>query len=385
MRADAGPKGVHPPAHPVSAEREAFVATYMRHSLAGPASGTSVAELLVRYPALTQSQRAVYREMLVCLRAGRDTFDVQEPCRSEDVFAALSALEYDHPELFWVTGAAKLTTMTCGASVRRTIALTTEYPLDQVPGLKRRIDRVTRGFAETLPRNASSYEKVRAAYEFVIRNTSYDDDAAHDQSMAAALLDHRAVCAGYAKAFCHLLRSVDVPCGCVQGMASSGGVSGPHLWNIVRIDGVYTHVDVTWGVREASRDAGRERAGGISYGYLCVTTDEVLRSRTMGEGQVLPRCTSRAYDWFGRRGLLLDTFSAGSFDGLLARAAAQSARELAVKFANQDAFDQCVRWMGTQEIFSGAFGAYVRQTARTRTGLLSWSRDDELRIVTVRW
>ena len=357
----------------------------MRYGLAGRTSGTTAAELLVWYPALTQSQRAVYREMLGCMRAGKDVFDVCTPCQNEDVFAALSALEYDHPELFWISGAARLTTKTCGAKVTRTIALETEYPLDQVPELQRRIDRVVGSFVGSLPRNASSYEKVRAAYEFVIRTVSYDDGAAHDQSMTAALLDHRAVCAGYAKAFCHLLRSVDVPCGCVRGVAKSGDVSGPHLWTIVCIDGVYTQVDVTWGEIEAAQGSSRGRTTGISYGYLCVTTEEMLRSRTIDKGQMLPGCTSRVYDWFGRQGLLLNAFSASAFDKLLARAAVQPARELAVKFKTQSAFDQCVRWMQTQEVFSGAFGAHLRRTARGSAGSISWFCDDRLRIVTVRW
>ena len=358
---------------------------FVRHSLAGFSSGTSVAELLVRYPSLTKVQRAVYREMLERVRAGEVTFKVLEPCQSEDVAVAVEALKYDHPELFWITGAAKLATETRGASVTRTITLETECPLALVPTLQVRIDAETRKFARTIPSSASSYEKVRAAYEFIIMNTSYDYGAPHDQSMAGALLDHRAVCSGYAKAFCHLLRSVDVPCACVRGTAISGDVSGPHLWNVVCIDGVYTHVDVTWGEIEAAQDAGRERAKDVSYGYLCVTTEEVLRSRTIGDGQLLPQCTSRAYDWFGRQGLLLDKFSETEFDALLASSMLRSTRQLAVKFETPRAFDQCVRWMDTQKIFSGAFGERLRRASQGAASSIAWSHDDELRIVHVSW
>ena len=44
-----------------------------------------------------------------------------------------------------------------------------------------------------------------------------------------------------------------------------------------------------------------------------------------------------------------------------------------------------VRWVQTQEIFSGAFGACLRQAARESAGSISWFRDNELRVVTVYW
>ena len=358
---------------------------FVRHGLTGLSSGTSTAELLVRYPSLTKVQRAVYREMLEHVRAGEDTFKLRERCQSDDVAAAVKALHYDHPELFWITGAVRIMTETRGSTVTMTITLETECPLALVPTIRGRIDAETRRFANTLPSNASSYEKVRAAYEFIILNTSYDSGAPHDQSMAGALLDHRAVCSGDARAFCYLLRSVDVPCACVQGLARSGGISGPHLWNVVCIDGVYTHVDVTWGELEDAQGAGSRSSEGISYGYLCVTTEEILRSRTIGDGQVLPRCTSRTYDWFGRQGLLLGRFSEAEFDALLAGSIARSSRELAVKFETSRAFDQCVRWMGTQKVFSGAFGERLRRASQGAAGSISWSRDNNLRIVTVSW
>lgn len=342
------------------------------------------AEILVSYPSLAWTQQAIHDEMLRHLFAGCSEFTIETRVEPEDLSKAIRAVIFDHPELFWIASGCSWSSVTQGSRVTANVTANLEYPLSKVPSMQRRIEAVANRFAGKIPRNASTYEKVRAAYEFVVNNTTYDKNAPHNQSMAAVLLDHRAVCAGYSKAFCYLLRHVGVPCGCIEGVAR-GGVTGPHLWNIVCIDGTYTHVDATWGEMEVAQGAGQKKTEGITHKYLCVTTDEILRSRTIDSGQTVPRCTSWAYDWFARQGLLLDTFSSSQMDTLLVRASMKSARELGVKFRNQSAYNQCISWMGTSGIYLGGFGQRIRNASRGGRSSLSWTYDENLRIVTIRW
>ena len=342
------------------------------------------AELLTCYPALSAGHKKVYDELIPHIQALETEFVIRSEFKNEDLGTILRAIRFDHPELFWFSEASKLQTMTMGPKVTKTLTLNTYYPIAQVPSMQKQIDAIVRDFAAKLPANASAFDKVHAAYDFVIDNTTYDLNAPNNQSMAAVFLSHRAVCAGYSNAFDYLLRALDVPCGCVQGVAK-GSVSGPHLWNIVCIDGTYAHVDTTWGELEIARDSSRQKTEGISHNYLCVTTEEIKRSRTIDAGQSIPECSSRAYDWFGRQKLLLDGFKAADYEALLVAALGKGARELAVKFKAKAAFDSCVEWISSSKIFSGAFGQKLAKATKSNKLSISWSRDENLWVVDVLW
>lgn len=97
----------------------------------------------------------------------------------------------------------------------------------------------------------SDYEKVRAIYNYICENVTYDyvhlgnTKYLAQYTAYAALFDHTAVCSGVAELF--------------YVMATAAGVeahiktSNDHAWNFVKLDGKYYYLDATWdlGVPEA--------------------------------------------------------------------------------------------------------------------------------------
>ena len=90
----------------------------------------------------------------------------------------------------------------------------------------------------------SDYEKVRAIYNYICSNVTYDyvnlgnNDYLPQYTAYAALFDHTAVCSGVAELF--------------YVMAAAAGVeahiktSADHAWNFVKVDGLYYYLDATW-------------------------------------------------------------------------------------------------------------------------------------------
>ena len=343
------------------------------------------AELLTNYPALSAAHKKVYDELMGHIQAMETTFELKSEFKNEDLVTILRAIRFDHPELFWFSEASSLQVTTTGSKVvAKTLTLNTYYPIKDVPAMQTKIDAIVKNWAASLPKGASTYDKVHEAYDFVIDNTTYDLNAPNNQSMAAVFLNKKAVCAGYSNAFDYLLRAVGVPSGTVQGMAKSGSIQGPHLWNIVCIDGVYTHVDTTWGELEVANSSG-QKTEGRTHNYLCVTTEEIMRSRSIDASQSIPECTSRKYDYFAQQGLLLDGFVANDYDAMLASACEKGKRELAVKFKTKAAFEKCLEWIGASKIFTGTFGKKLSRTLKSNQVSISWTRDDKLWIVNVIW
>lgn len=64
------------------------------------------------------------------------------------------------------------------------------------------------------------------------------------------LVEKRGICGGFAWAFKTLMDEAHVECRCVVGYMSSD-TEVRHQWNLVKIDGQFYHVDVTWGCQKS--------------------------------------------------------------------------------------------------------------------------------------
>lgn len=64
-----------------------------------------------------------------------------------------------------------------------------------------------------------------------------------------ALVEKRGICSGIAWAFKTLMDEANIECICVSGFLKEDLKTG-HMWNLVKIDGQFYHVDPTWGIKD---------------------------------------------------------------------------------------------------------------------------------------
>lgn len=88
--------------------------------------------------------------------------------------------------------------------------------------------------------NWSDFEKVLYINDYLCRNCTYDLDAANCYNAYGVLVEKRAVCQGYALAFMELAKQLNVECEFVSSLSLN------HAWNIVKVNGSYYYIDVTW-------------------------------------------------------------------------------------------------------------------------------------------
>lgn len=101
----------------------------------------------------------------------------------------------------------------------------------------------------------SDFEKEIQIIRYLVETVTYDVDETHDDSQViddtykayGALVNHKAVCSGYAKAFDLLAKSCNLSTAIVTGDAVNSSMQeGPHAWNQIYLDGAWYNVDVTW-------------------------------------------------------------------------------------------------------------------------------------------
>lgn len=139
------------------------------------------------------------------------------------------------------------------------------------------VDRVV---AQIISDGMSEEQKVRAINDYIAAATVYDYDALksidlgtmdefpHAWTPTGPLLDHKAVCGGYAVAFKVLADKAGLEAVYVSGVADGE----PHAWNKVRVANAWRVVDVTWNDADWQPNA-----------YLLLTDEQASKSRLQGD------------------------------------------------------------------------------------------------------
>lgn len=228
----------------------------------------------------------------------------------------------DHPELFYVDGFTVTTLKEDGIIVERLFSGSYLYDAQEI---KKRVEAMEKTVQKILKESADcigEYEKVRYVYEYLVKNTQYVQNAPDNQNICSVLLGGSSVCQGYAKTMQYLLERMGI-----RAILATGSVDGgqEHVWNIVRIDGAYYHVDVTWGDASYinanandtnSSDGGRQGSGGaaeaegqaprINYEYLCVPDGQLFQTHCPDSVVALPKCASMSANYYVREGLYFE-------------------------------------------------------------------------------
>lgn len=106
--------------------------------------------------------------------------------------------------------------------------------------------------AQVLPtlNQGTVYNKIKNVHDYICSNVNYCYDTlagnADNFSAYDALIGHKAVCQGYALAFQKFMDSMGIPCYIAKGDIDVNGTTGPHAWNIVKLNGNWYSVDCTW-------------------------------------------------------------------------------------------------------------------------------------------
>jgi transglutaminase/protease-like cytokinesis protein 3 len=90
-------------------------------------------------------------------------------------------------------------------------------------------------------RNATEYDKVKAIHDYIIGMVSYDQSLTR-YTAYSAFTDKSTVCLGYAAAAYRMFTDAGIDSRIISGV----GGTEEHVWNIVKVDGKWYNIDLTW-------------------------------------------------------------------------------------------------------------------------------------------
>lgn len=159
--------------------------------------------------------------------------------------------------------------------------------------------------------SGNDFEREEYINNYIIDNCRYDEEAAENNDVQGnendaygALVDGKAVCEGYARAFQLLCNKANIDCVLLSGTADSDN----HAWNGVKIGGDWYQIDVTWNDTDGENNYAENdyfnltddlmfKDHKLSYKYSELNSQTYLSVGTWCNFYV-PKCTAEKYNYF---------------------------------------------------------------------------------------
>ena len=209
----------------------------------------------------------------------------------------------DYPHHFWYNGAYSYVTNSSGTvlSVKPTYTMTAQQQQAAQPKMEAAVQELLKKAAY----GQTEYERELILHDELAVRVKYTEGA-NAHNMYGALVEGKAVCEGYARAFQYLLYRAGIECLFVEGTSvRPGGTKGEaHAWNVVKIGGKYYHTDVTW-------DDQSGAAVSVMHAFFNSTDALINEGHTVSADNPypIPTCNATADSYFVREGTEMATFS----------------------------------------------------------------------------
>ncbi len=186
---------------------------------------------------LTNRQLQIYNRIVAAVQNYEQEIDFPN-CKSTDLLYAFSAANKYNPDLFWFPTQYSMNWRRTGY----TLTLYYPYSIEQVAWMSDKLQEAVDRLLTDLPSGLDAYATELYLHDRLVAATEYDFNYRTNAFNAyGALVDGSAVCEGYARAMQLLLHKSGLECLLVNGTLDDEG----HMWNIVKLDGQWYHLDPT--------------------------------------------------------------------------------------------------------------------------------------------
>lgn len=275
------------------------------------------------YAALNDEEREIYLRLVAAVETFSPYINLEPYHIPVENFRRIFAhYRDDHPHHFWLFAGktprddepieAVLQSDPISGEMQ-SVHLTYSVSQKQAISMIAEIEGQSRELLSGLDAGMSDYEIAVMLHDRLAEHISYDDthEEEYIHTIYGSLVRGRAVCSGYSKAYQFLLSQ----CG-IQALYVRGEADGEnHAWNIVKIDSLYCHTDLTWDDTQSYPDLPP-----VPYLYFNLSDEQILADHTLAiepDNYPLPDCPSDWMEYYRSNGCSFATLEGEGTSRLL--------------------------------------------------------------------
>jgi len=136
--------------------------------------------------------------------------------------------------------------------------------------MQKKIDAKAAEIIASFPSGASAVDKLLAIHDYIGKNCAFTDvkDSGSSQTIYGGLIEGKIQCEGYAKTMGFLCDKAGIENLLIVG---ENNKQLSHAWNMVKIDGEWYNIDITW-----DDPTGNSDPNFVIHNYFNVTDAEIL-------------------------------------------------------------------------------------------------------------
>ena len=235
----------------------------------------------------------LYNQLHLAIRNHIIKYKLKQSPATNELRNAIRWIMRDNPDIFWFAHQYHYD------EASSTIHFQYTFSAERVKTIQQSInDVIENDFCIEYVKNLTRQEQVAYVYKWLVTYCTYNANSSYNQSIYSVFVRRNSVCTGYAKAAQHLFNLLGIESRLVFGRLHNDKEDGRHCWNIVKVDNEYYHFDACFGDsildNVAIKSGVQElfKIDGINYNFLCVSTEEILRTRSIEDITTLPNCSN---------------------------------------------------------------------------------------------
>lgn len=314
---------------------------------------------------LGKKQREVYKKIVDAMEHHTGHIDVSSYGMSqkqlEDILLVVSVSNFENNSI-----SSKYTISVDDSGKVLKLELEFVKTKEQQAKGKKKLDEAVKKIVDGC--NAKSdYEKIMYVHDEIIKNCRYDAGGANAYSAYGCLVDKRAVCEGYAKAFALVCGKLGIDALPVVGTSiNAGGKPEAHMWNLVKLDGKWYHVDVTWD--DSTTELGDDF---VRYDYFMLSDRLIAADHTPSQISdfVYPAADDNSLEYFKYHGIEFSDAQTAfdAMEGLIVEKSDAEDRFVRVKLSSLKEYEKLKAMLFEKDEngVAGIFGILIRAGGKT--------------------
>ena len=304
------------------------------------------------YNNLQDNEKVAYLTMYSSFMSFDEEFTIE--INSKKIKNIFTAVLYDNPHIFWVNNDFQYIENV------NSITFVPSYRLssDEAKSITEQMNHIVSGLVDEAERFRTDYEKELYFHDYICENTVYDETlkADHNDTAHSVFLNGVAICEGYSRAMQILLDAADIDNYLVIGDAESDGETAPHMWNIVVLDGVNYHLDVTWD------DSGDDDS--IMYFYFNLSDSMIGKDHYNIEPENIFCMSDLQYYYIVENSYVEKFYSFNNYVNHTVDVLKSGENSVEFVFENSDDFNKAIKIIENDNVFFDYVNSSVKKSGR---------------------